>query len=94
MVIFLDLNYEEDSRAEVDMNVVMTGRGGFVEIQGTAEAAVFSKQEMDALIGMARKGIRELTRIQKKALLTSFPLPSGAVSQSQAEGRGSRIPKL
>jgi len=66
--IVLDLNYEEDSKAEVDMNVVMTGRGGFVEVQGTAEAAVFSKQEMDALIRVADKGIRELTRIQKKAL--------------------------
>ena len=66
--ILLDLNYEEDSRAEVDMNVVMTGRGGFVEIQGTAEGSVFSKQEMDELIRVAQKGIRELTRIQKRAL--------------------------
>jgi len=66
--ILLDLNYEEDSRAEVDMNVVMTGRGGFVEIQGTAEGSVFSKEEMDDLIRMAQKGIRELTRIQKKVL--------------------------
>ena len=66
--ILLDLNYEEDSRAEVDMNVVMTGRGGFVEIQGTAEGSVFSKEEMDDLIGLAQKGIRELTRIQKKVL--------------------------
>jgi len=66
--ILLDLNYEEDSRAEVDMNVVMTGRGGFVEIQGTAEGSVFSKEEMDDLIGIAQKGIRELTRIQKKVL--------------------------
>jgi ribonuclease PH len=66
--IFLDLNYKEDSGAEVDMNVVMTGRGEFVEIQGTAEAAVFSKKEMDDLIKVAQKGIRELTKIQKKAL--------------------------
>lgn len=73
--ILLDLNYEEDSRAEVDMNVVMTGRGGFVEIQGTAEGAVFSKEEMDELIGVAQRGIRELTKIQKKVL--SLPLPSG-----------------
>ncbi len=73
--ILLDLNYEEDSRAEVDMNVVMTGRGGFVEIQGTAEGAVFSKEEMDELIGVAQKGIRELTKIQKKVL--SLPFPSG-----------------
>jgi ribonuclease PH len=72
--VLLDLNYEEDSRAEVDMNVVMTGRGGFVEIQGTAEGAVFSKEEMDELIGVAQKGIRELTKMQKRALsLPSLP---------------------
>jgi ribonuclease PH len=64
----LDLNYEEDSKAEVDMNVVMTGDGKFVEIQGTGEEAVFTKREMDQLTRMARKGISELTRIQKKVL--------------------------
>jgi len=64
----LDLNYEEDSRAEVDMNVVMTGDGKFVEIQGTAEESVFTKREMDQLTRIAQKGIRELTRIQKKVL--------------------------
>jgi ribonuclease PH len=64
----LDLNYEEDSRAEVDMNVVMTGSGKFVEVQGTAEEAVFTKREMDELTNIAQKGIKELTRIQKKAL--------------------------
>jgi ribonuclease PH len=69
------LSYKEDSGAEVDMNVVMTGRGGFVEIQGTAEAAVFSKKEMDDLIKIAQKGIRELTKIQKKAL-GHLPPPS------------------
>ena len=47
--VLLDLNYEEDSKAEVDMNVVMTGGGKFVEIQGTAEEAVFTKKEMDEL---------------------------------------------
>jgi len=66
--VLLDLNYEEDSRAEVDMNVVMTGSGKFVEIQGTAEEAVFTKEEMDELTKIAQKGIRELTRIQKKSL--------------------------
>jgi len=71
--VLLDLNYEEDSRAEVDMNVVMTGRGGFVEIQGTAEGAAFSKKEMDELIRIAQKGIRELTTIQKKTLSLSLP---------------------
>jgi len=64
----LDLNYEEDSRADVDMNVVMTGHGKFVEIQGTGEEAVFTKREMDELTALAQKGIRELTRIQKKCL--------------------------
>jgi ribonuclease PH len=64
----LDLNYEEDSRAEVDMNVVMTGSGKFVEVQGTAEETVFTKREMDELTNIAQKGIKELTRIQKKAL--------------------------
>jgi len=66
--ILLDLNYEEDSRAEVDMNVVMTGSGKFIEVQGTAENAVFSKKEMDALIRVAEKGIKKLTVFQKKIL--------------------------
>jgi len=64
--ILLDLNYEEDSKAEVDMNVVMTGSGKFVEIQGTAEQGAFTRQEMDELTGIAQRGIRELTRVQKK----------------------------
>lgn len=66
--ILLDLNYDEDSKAEVDMNVVMTGAGKFVEIQGTAENAVFTKKEMDALIRVAEKGIKRLTVFQKKSL--------------------------
>jgi len=66
--ILLDLNYEEDSRAEVDMNVVTTGDGKFVEIQGTAENAVFTKKEMDEMIEVAEKGIRRLTSFQKKSL--------------------------
>jgi ribonuclease PH len=66
--VLLDLNYEEDSRAQVDMNVVMTGSGKFVEIQGTAEEAVFTKREMDELIRIAQKGIKQITRIQKKSL--------------------------
>jgi ribonuclease PH len=66
--VLLDLNYEEDSRAEVDMNVVMTGNGKFVEIQGTGEEGVFTKKEMDELTRMAQRGIKKLTRIQKKAL--------------------------
>jgi ribonuclease PH len=65
--ILLDLNYAEDSRAEVDMNVVMTGSGEFVEVQGTAENAVFSKGEMDVLIRVAEKGIKKLTEFQKES---------------------------
>jgi ribonuclease PH len=66
--VLLDLDYEEDSKAEVDMNIVMTGEGKFVEIQGTAEGGVFTKKEMDGLVKIAQGGIRILTRIQKKSL--------------------------
>ena len=65
---FLDLCYEEDSRAEVDMNVVMTGSGRFVELQGTAEGLPFTRDTLDELIGLADKGIRQLIDIQKKAI--------------------------
>jgi len=64
--MILDLCYEEDSRAEVDMNVVMTGEGEFIEIQGTAERKPFSKDKMDAMLDLARKGIEELFSIQRK----------------------------
>ncbi len=64
----LDLNYQEDSNAEVDMNVVMTGRGEFIEIQGTAEQRPFSRQQMDVLLNLAGKGIKELINIQEKIL--------------------------
>jgi ribonuclease PH len=66
--ILLDLNYEEDSKAEVDMNIVKTGAGQFVEIQGTAEDAPFSGDELAALMAAADKGIQELIAIQRKAL--------------------------
>jgi ribonuclease PH len=66
--ILLDLNYAEDSQAEVDMNVVKTGRGQFVEIQGTAEDSPFSDEEMAGLMSAADKGIRELVEAQKRAL--------------------------
>ncbi len=66
--VLLDLNYEEDSGAQVDMNIVMTGSGEFVEVQGTGEEAVFTKKEMDELTNVAQKGIKELTRIQRKTL--------------------------
>ncbi len=64
----LDLNYDEDSTADVDMNIIMTGNGRFVEIQGTAEKEPFKKEDMNKLITLARKGIDELIAAQKKAL--------------------------
>ena len=64
----LDLDYAEDSACDTDMNVVMTGSGGFVEVQGTAEGAPFTRAEMDALLGLAAKGITELVAAQHAAL--------------------------
>ncbi|MCX7927637.1 MAG: ribonuclease PH [Candidatus Omnitrophica bacterium] len=64
----LDLTYEEDSQADVDMNVVMTGSGEFIELQGTGERATFKKSHMDELIELAEKGIRQLIALQKKTL--------------------------
>ena len=66
--MLLDLDYEEDSQAQVDMNVVMTGTGEFVEVQGTAEEAPFSKDTMDRMISLAIKGGRALSAIQEEAL--------------------------
>ena len=68
----LDLCYQEDSHAQVDMNVVMTGAGKFVELQGTAEGKTFTKKEMDQLLNLARKGIAELIELQKKYVHLSF----------------------
>jgi ribonuclease PH len=64
----LDLDYAEDSACDTDMNVVMTGRGGFVEVQGTAEGSPFTRGEMDTLVSLAEGGIRELIAAQKRAL--------------------------
>jgi ribonuclease PH len=64
----LDLPYVEDVRAETDMNVVMTGDGKFVEVQGTAEGAAFDRAELDALLALAEKGCADLTRMQREAL--------------------------
>ncbi|PIQ87205.1 MAG: ribonuclease PH [Candidatus Omnitrophica bacterium CG11_big_fil_rev_8_21_14_0_20_45_26] len=64
----LDLCYEEDAHAEVDMNVVMTDEGKFVEVQGTAEGKPFSTQQMNQLMALAKKGITELIQLQKKTL--------------------------
>jgi ribonuclease PH len=65
----LDLNYEEDSKAEVDMNVVMTGRGRFVEVQATAEQTPFDDARLGEMLALARRGIDELVAIQKQVLL-------------------------
>ncbi|HYI10276.1 MAG TPA: ribonuclease PH [Thermoanaerobaculia bacterium] len=64
----LDLNYAEDSKAGVDMNVVATGKGRFIELQGTAEGASFSEEEMQAMVGLAKNGIAALVEKQKEVL--------------------------
>ena len=64
----LDLEYTEDSACDTDMNVVMTGAGHFVEVQGTAEGAAFSRAEMDRLLALAEQGIRMLIGLQSEAL--------------------------
>ena len=64
----LDLKYDEDSRAEVDMNVVCTGNGNFIEVQGTAEGKPFTREQMDQLLELAKKGIGALVQIQRQAI--------------------------
>jgi ribonuclease PH len=64
----LDLDYAEDSNCDTDMNVVMTGSGGFVEVQGTAEGAPFHRSEMEAMLNLAQSGIVQLVELQKDAL--------------------------
>lgn len=66
--VLCDLAYEEDVRAETDMNVVVTGRGLFVEVQGTAEAAPFSREELDSLLNVALAATSELAKLQREAL--------------------------
>ncbi|HEY2430912.1 MAG TPA: ribonuclease PH [Acidimicrobiales bacterium] len=70
----LDLDYSEDAGAETDMNVVMTGSGGFVEVQGTAEGAPFSRGQLDELLGLAEKGITHILEAQA-AVLATPPTP-------------------
>jgi ribonuclease PH len=67
--VLLDLSYEEDSKADVDMNFVMTGTGKFIEVQGTAESAPFTYKQMQRMAEMARDGIRELLKAQKRVLV-------------------------
>jgi ribonuclease PH len=71
-VPLLDLKYDEDSRAEVDMNVVCTGDGRFIEVQGTAERAPFSRAEMDQLLDLAGEGIQKLIQMQKDAIAAAL----------------------
>src|ERR687891_344027 len=66
--ILLDLCYEEDSKADVDMNFVMTGAGKFIEVQGTAEHSPFTKKQMERMAEIAQQGIKELLKAQKKAI--------------------------
>jgi ribonuclease PH len=69
----LDLDYAEDSGCDTDMNVVMTGAGGFIEVQGTAEGAAFTQAQLDALLDLARAGIARLVTAQKQALARGWP---------------------
>jgi ribonuclease PH len=64
----LDLDYEEDVAADVDMNVVMTGSGRFVEVQGTGEEATFTRADLERLVGLASRGIRQLLTMQERAI--------------------------
>jgi len=64
----LDLKYDEDSRAEVDMNIVCAGDGRFIEVQGTAEGLPFTREQMDELLELGRKGIEQLVRLQREAI--------------------------
>lgn len=68
----LDLDYDEDSTAEVDMNIIMTASGKFIEVQGTAEREPFSKEDLDSLIALGKKGIDSLVAMQKRALKGIF----------------------
>jgi len=70
--LLLDLNYEEDSRAQVDMNVVMTSSGKCVEVQATAEGRPYSNQELQQMLDLATRGIRNLTRVQQELLNMAF----------------------
>lgn len=78
----LDLEYIEDSRAEVDMNVVMTGRGNFVEVQGTAEGTPYSKAKLDEMLALAEKGIQEIFDLQANIIGKGFGHGPGPVDSN------------
>lgn len=71
--LLLDLDYSEDSRAEVDSNLVMTGAGEFVEIQGTAEGRTFTRSQFDALLKLGERGIAEIRHLQQMSLAANWP---------------------
>ena len=79
--VLLDLDYSEDVRAEVDMNVVMTGRGEFVEVQGTAERRTFSRDLLNRQLDVAHAGIRQLTALQQATLADKWPLDAISASR-------------
>lgn len=81
--LLLDLDYSEDSNAEVDMNVVMTGAGSYVEVQGTAEGNPFSDQQLDGLLELARSGIEDLIRSQKDAIARALGDFSGLLQDEE-----------
>ncbi|HVO91468.1 MAG TPA: ribonuclease PH [Terriglobales bacterium] len=72
--VLLDLCYEEDSKADVDMNFVMTGSGKFIEVQGTAESAPFTKKQMERMAEIAHQGIKELLKTQKQIIAKLTPI--------------------
>lgn len=72
--LLLDLDYSEDSRAQVDCNIVMTGAGEFVEIQGTAEGRTFTRAQLDSQLDLARSGIERLAALQREALGAAWPI--------------------
>ena len=74
--VLCDLDYSEDVRAEVDTNVVMTGEGKFVEVQGTAEKGNFAREQLDEQLQSAKRGIEKLTSLQKESLGKNWPLDS------------------
>ena len=74
--VLCDLDYSEDVRADVDMNVVMTGSGEFIEVQGTAEGQPFARNLLDAQLSVAEEGIRRLTKLQQEALGDNWPFDS------------------
>lgn len=72
--LVLDLDYEHDSKAEVDLNVVRLGRGGLVEVQGTGEGGTFTRRQLESLLDLAERGIDDLTAMQRKCLGADWPI--------------------